>query len=63
MHCVQSETFTPPNPDLAAEFNITYDPEAHGTDGPVYASYPRYFNPSISEYKHRATPLPNEYCH
>ncbi|KAG4437134.1 hypothetical protein IFR05_007396 [Cadophora sp. M221] len=36
----KSCTFNPPDPQLAAEFNITYDIEkAWGGDGPVLASY------------------------
>ena len=46
----KSETFTPPDPELAKQFNITYDPEAHGTDGPIFASYPRFFNPTFSKF-------------
>ncbi|PPQ66224.1 hypothetical protein CVT24_000336 [Panaeolus cyanescens] len=38
----KSETFTPPPPALAAEFGITWDLEGHGTDGPIYSTYPRY---------------------
>lgn len=41
----KSETFTPPEEPFATEYNITYDPAVHGTDGPVFASYPRFFNP------------------
>ena len=38
----KSETFTPPSPEMAAEFNITWDMSVRGTDGPIFATYPRY---------------------
>ncbi|PVH88936.1 GMC oxidoreductase [Cadophora sp. DSE1049] len=42
----KSATFTPPDPKLAEEFNITYDIEkAWGGNGPVLASYGDYQYP------------------
>ncbi|KAF9036203.1 GMC oxidoreductase [Panaeolus papilionaceus] len=38
----KSETFTPPPPELAKEFGITWDPAGHGTNGPIHSSYPPY---------------------
>ncbi|KAF8243138.1 alcohol oxidase [Wilcoxina mikolae CBS 423.85] len=38
----QSETFTPPTPEQAAQFGITWDPSVHGTKGPVHSSYPPF---------------------
>ncbi|KAA1469163.1 alcohol oxidase [Dentipellis sp. KUC8613] len=38
----KSETFTPMAPDLAAKFDIAYDPANHGTDGPLQHSYPPF---------------------
>ena len=47
---VQSETYTPvPSEDIAREYSINYTPDAHGSDGPVQVSYPRYFYPQSGE--------------
>ncbi|KAL1306311.1 hypothetical protein AAFC00_004392 [Neodothiora populina] len=43
----KSETFTPPSAEQIAEWNITYDPKAHGYDGPVRSSYSPYYFPSL----------------
>ena len=37
----KSTTFTPPSPEHAAEFNITYDSKYYGTNGPIQVSYPK----------------------
>lgn len=46
----QSETFTPPPPAQAAEFDISHIPAAHGTTGPVKASYPPFIYPHIKSF-------------
>ncbi|CAO2658119.1 Nn.00g073790.m01.CDS01 [Neocucurbitaria sp. VM-36] len=38
----KSETFHPPDPQYAAEHNMTWDESVHGFDGPVQASYAPY---------------------
>lgn len=45
----QSEIFSPPNEDIAAQYNITYDSSAHGTDGRIHASYSPWFWPSTGK--------------
>lgn len=45
---IKSETFTPPSPALAAQFNITYDMRYHGTTGPVQSSYPPFLYPAVN---------------
>lgn len=51
--------FTPPEEELAKTFNITWDPDAWGMeeDTHIYASFPTYQNPSISEF------LASSVCH
>ncbi|KAI9815357.1 MAG: hypothetical protein M1832_005495 [Thelocarpon impressellum] len=40
----KSETYTPvDSPEIAAQFSISYNPDVHGTEGPVQVSYPKYF--------------------
>src|SRR5690606_14913865 len=34
------ETFTPPNAEQVAQLGIEWDPNAHGTDGPIYSGFP-----------------------
>lgn len=47
---IQSETYTPvPSEEIAREYSINYTPGAHGSDGPVQVSYPRYFYPQSGE--------------
>lgn len=36
----KAETFVPPASDVAATANILYDSSSHGSNGPVWASYP-----------------------
>ena len=36
----KSETFTQPSDDIKAAGAIQYDPNSHGTKGPVHSSYP-----------------------
>jgi choline dehydrogenase len=44
-------TFTPPDEELAKEFNITYDiKESWGGNGSIYASWPSFLYPGMSEY-------------
>jgi len=45
---VKSSTFQPPSPELAAEFNITWNPEAYG-NGPIRASIAPYHYPGLSK--------------
>ncbi|KIV98945.1 hypothetical protein, variant [Verruconis gallopava] len=40
----KSETTTPPGPN-EAPFGVHYNPECHGTNGPVHASYDEYHYP------------------
>jgi hypothetical protein len=49
--------FIPPNEDVAAQFNITYDMNVWGqyNDTRVVGSYPSAMNPLISEF---VIPLP-----
>ncbi|KAI8711684.1 hypothetical protein NCS52_01432600 [Fusarium sp. LHS14.1] len=42
----KSEVFTPPNKGIAQEYNITFDPSAHGTSGYVHSSYSPFFWPT-----------------
>lgn len=42
----QSEIFSPPNADVAAQYDITYDESAHGTEGRIHASYSPWIWPS-----------------
>jgi choline dehydrogenase-like flavoprotein len=42
----KSETFTPPSAELVERFGIDYDPDAHGTSGPVKSSYPPWIWPT-----------------
>ncbi|KAF2843633.1 GMC oxidoreductase [Patellaria atrata CBS 101060] len=44
----KSTHFLEPDPELAAEFNITYDIDAaFGRDGPIFISYPSFQYPGI----------------
>ena len=36
----KAETFVPPVSDVASTANILYDSSSHGSNGPVWASYP-----------------------
>jgi choline dehydrogenase-like flavoprotein len=44
----KSETFHPPDPEQAREFDIEYDPEAHGYTGPIQAAFPNFIYPQLS---------------
>ncbi|KAH8803083.1 hypothetical protein F5884DRAFT_683119 [Xylogone sp. PMI_703] len=45
----KSTNFTPPRPDLAEQYNITWDiPDAWGTDGPIQITYPDWQWPTIN---------------
>jgi len=48
-HAAQSETFTPPSLEQAAQFGITWDPSVHGDSGYIQSSYPHYIYPQNSE--------------
>ncbi|RSL91813.1 hypothetical protein CEP51_000067 [Fusarium floridanum] len=41
-----NELFTPPNKEIAKEYNITFDPSVHGTSGYVHSSYSPFFWPT-----------------
>ncbi|KAI5809131.1 GMC oxidoreductase-domain-containing protein [Peziza echinospora] len=43
----KATTLTPPDAATAAEFNITYDADFWGTDGPIQASYPTWQWPNL----------------
>ncbi|RTE81240.1 hypothetical protein BHE90_004186 [Fusarium euwallaceae] len=42
----KNELFTPPNKEIAKEYNITFDPFVHGTSGYVHSSYSPFFWPT-----------------
>ncbi|KAL8964767.1 MAG: hypothetical protein Q9183_004230 [Haloplaca sp. 2 TL-2023] len=43
---IKSETYTPVySAEIAREYSINYNPDVHGTSGPVQVSYPRFFYP------------------
>ncbi|KAF4535763.1 Choline dehydrogenase protein [Lasiodiplodia theobromae] len=46
----KSEIFSPPNADVAAQYDITYDESAHGTEGRIHASYSPWIWPSTENY-------------
>ncbi|RYP61828.1 hypothetical protein DL770_009697 [Monosporascus sp. CRB-9-2] len=46
----KAETFTPPPDDQVAEFGVTWNPECHGTDGPVQSSYCQYVYPQHNNF-------------
>lgn len=46
----KSETFTPPTEEITQEFNIAYNTENHGTDGPLHYSYPGFLLPVVGEW-------------
>ncbi|PVG01351.1 alcohol oxidase [Serendipita vermifera] len=46
----KSETFHPPDPALAQQLRLTYDPNAHGTSGPIHSSYPPFLYPATRNF-------------
>ncbi|KAG8963520.1 hypothetical protein FRC00_006079 [Tulasnella sp. 408] len=46
----QSETFTPPSSDIQSQGNILYNPESHGTSGPLHTTYPGYLLPLVGSW-------------
>ncbi|KAL8806984.1 MAG: hypothetical protein Q9182_000965 [Xanthomendoza sp. 2 TL-2023] len=46
----KSENFTPPPPELAAQYPISSDLGPHGTDGPVGSSFPQYQYPILRSF-------------
>ena len=46
----KSETFTPPSDEIAELGKIQYNPENHGTDGPLHYSYPGYLLPIVGDW-------------
>ncbi|TVY89398.1 Dehydrogenase [Lachnellula willkommii] len=53
---IKSETFTPPDPAIA-EYNITFDSQAHGSTGPIHSSVPRWIWPSSKNFRDALTGL------
>ncbi|KAF8242720.1 GMC oxidoreductase [Wilcoxina mikolae CBS 423.85] len=47
----KSETFHPPDPEQAKEFDIEYDPTAHGFTGPIQAAFPNFIYPQLKAIK------------
>jgi choline dehydrogenase-like flavoprotein len=48
----KSETFTPPDPAFAQEWDIKWEKDAHGNQGPVQLSYPPYQFPVVKSFFH-----------
>jgi len=46
----KSETFSPPTTEIAANFEIAYNADNHGTEGPLQYSYPGYLLPVVGEW-------------
>ncbi|KAL0263056.1 hypothetical protein SLS55_002031 [Diplodia seriata] len=46
----QSETFTPNNDSFNEEWNLSYDLDVHGSDGPVQSSYPEFMWENIKNF-------------
>ncbi|KAL8698281.1 MAG: hypothetical protein Q9224_001918 [Gallowayella concinna] len=46
----RSENFTPPPPELAAQYPISSDLGPHGTEGPVGSSFPQYQYPILKSF-------------
>lgn len=46
----KSETFTQPSDDIKAAGAIQYDPNSHGTKGPVHSSYPGFILPVVGNW-------------
>ncbi|KAI5453685.1 hypothetical protein NCC49_005505 [Naganishia albida] len=46
----KSEKFTPPSDEIAKQFDIQYNPDSHGTDGPLSYSYPGYLLPIVGDW-------------
>ncbi|KAI8649919.1 hypothetical protein NCS56_01443000 [Fusarium sp. Ph1] len=42
----KNEIFTPPNKNIAQEYDINFDPSVHGTSGYVHSSYSPFFWPT-----------------
>ncbi|KAF2227118.1 GMC oxidoreductase [Elsinoe ampelina] len=46
----KSENYTPPNADVAKDYNITYNQAYHGTGGPIQNSHSPYVWPTLKNY-------------
>lgn len=46
----KSETFTPAGDDLADRYDIRWDTDVHGRDGPVQVSYPVFVYPEVRNF-------------
>ncbi|XPS81853.1 hypothetical protein M3J07_013812 [Ascochyta lentis] len=42
----KAENYTPPNADLALQWNISFDESTHGAGGPIQASFPPWYFPA-----------------
>ena len=49
------ETFHPPTKEQTEKFGITYDPEAHGTDGPLHVKFASYIFPQYSRFPQKCS--------
>ncbi|RPB09544.1 alcohol oxidase [Morchella conica CCBAS932] len=60
----KSETFSPPDKALADEFNITYDPSAHGYQGVIKSSFPKFQYQAVKDwfkaFKQIGIPIPKD---
>ncbi|KAI5785316.1 hypothetical protein FPQ18DRAFT_86058 [Pyronema domesticum] len=58
------ETFHPPDKSQIREFGITYDPTAHGTDGPVQVKFSSFIYPQYKTiadaFKRVGVPIPRD---
>ncbi|KAG8895791.1 hypothetical protein FRC01_012189, partial [Tulasnella sp. 417] len=46
----KSEIFTPPSSDIQSQGNILYNPESHGSSGPLHTTYPGYMLPLVGSW-------------
>lgn len=46
----KSETFTPPNAQFANEWEIRFEEDVHGKQGPIQSSYPPYQFPAVKNF-------------
>ncbi|PSK60283.1 Long-chain-alcohol oxidase FAO3 [Elsinoe australis] len=53
----KSESFTPPSQSIVNEYGVKFDASAHGTRGPIQASYSPWFWPSTKNYADAAGEL------
>ncbi len=46
----KSETFTPPDEATTSLFNVPYDANSHGRDGPLHVTYPQKTYPQVGAF-------------